>query len=1065
MKSEDKSTRKQLKEWRKGLVGKTFEIYWHPDNDDNSSSDDAGWYDGRIKAYLPRKRMFEVVFVGDDTIYEMSLKPELVRPLGRTESEQGLTQKQLKEWSKGLVGKSFEIFWEPEELTDNTQTSKSSWSSSSDRTPMIETSCSSDDDDNNSSSDDAGWYDGQIKSYSPRKGIFEVVFVGDDTIYEMSLKPENIRPLALKDETSKEEESVNQGKHDNLQQKENDLALRDTQKDYAGHASLEWKRHLVGKDFEIYWDIQRTAIFVMEDQRDDIGFDADWYEGKVQSYSINSDTFQVSFIGEDCVYQMYLGPEVVRPSANAWIRRTKYLLSINADDVEWLCQLPPQSATLDRLHVIEHQLKASHDTEEDTGMRQFVRKIEEQISLHNHLIVDSRDTLDDITTTSSKIRTEQYLNHLMRCLKVNKQAFSWSHETNSLIAQLHKDDGSIDYAAINSDEPGLQREEALSIPLEVNGVENHILHGFHLYVCLITMKIEVDAFQNNTKKRQTPSPSTHQLHNKSTNSKKRRRRNTSVRYREFAMESSQRGISLDGMVDTILTSFDSLSNRSFWYLVVQWLEENSSTDHFITHNHPSLSIFHTLQKSLRKQPSTSRFLVHQTSNSLHGILSLVWDKVVDWLKSSNKLLGSTNLLCESELSYLNEPNSPSKYKQNDIKNMIELVSTDPLLRRFNLSSYKLKLEGKLNEIQDFEQKAWSIIATSVNNDVKLPSTNTHQCNKSKEEHFDDDIIYDLRNIRHEMESNHYVKNISPIGCLTQESVEDAINLRLWILRVHRIQNTRERSSLIKSLISSQTTKVSFDHVPTQSLIAPIVKSMKQNLQDKWIEFEQKIIPSLPLATLGCDCVKECDRVLDSLSRQTLITDCEEKLSILADILELKGIIQKVVRATPDQKIDFESIEVAFRLLGEIKRGKSKRRMKLITALLQNKKCEAEMIVFTTTQLEKHIGVSQNVFVDMYNVGRAWTQSVKAVFKILQRDGSNTNTKIQMVDFTKIEELLKQYNDGCLSCPSYFEQLRSAHDYIASWSERLSKVLPSIGEFCPIQCLSQLIELRSTRPKG
>lgn len=963
-----------------------------------------------------------------------------------------LTSTQLKEWRNEVIGRSWEIYWEPEATTTYPKeettipSTPSTLTTSSDGTPIIET----DEDDN--SSYDADWYDGLITSYDARERMFEVVFVGDDTVYKMNLKPETVRPL----EPGKGAESTqSECSGDEL------LSSQHLNETLVGESCLNWKQHLVGNDkvWEIYWDIDKTAVFV-KDQKN-VEFDADWYEGKVQSYSAATDSFQVSFTGEDCVYEMHLGPRVVRPSANAWIKRTRYLLSVNTYDVEWSCQLPPTPATYDIALRIDESDRVNNCCGDDSGsdsVSLLSQKIEEQIFLHEHLTIDPEDVIDD--DASPKIRIEQYIKHLLRCLDVHKKACNWYLGIQSILKQTScKDDESIDNRT--NDEPGLQGEVVL-VPLDVNEVYKKLLLGLHLYVRLITMNTDASADVVNTKKRQLPL-----IQNSTARAKKRRKRSSSARYRGFFIDRPQRTMCLEEIIDTEL-SFDSTSNLSVWDSVTQWLDEN--VDDEILSFLPSTDIFDKLQGKLDMNLCRSRLLTHILSDSIRLVLSSMWDKVLHWLLTSNKILLCRNLPFEQGPLYVDDSGPETIYKISDIQQIITSATTDSTLQRFNLSRYKSKLTEKINEIQAFECKVWSIIATCTNNDVKLPSDNNGRCKESNEEQLDHTIC-ELKKVHNEMEDNPLIRNTSPIGHLTKKCVDDAIELRMCVIHFHRIQSYRERVSLITSLQSSMLKKFHVHHRPTQEAISQELGKMRHVLNQRWIEFDRIIKPQLPLDALEYDCESQCDKVLQSLNQHKVITACEEKLTILADILALKQMIQNILNATPEHKVDFERVESAFNLLNDIKAGKSDRRNQLTQGLLPNNDFEIEILAFTREKLGRHLGTSEQNFVDLYHFGRTWTQAVRGMMIVLKVDdviqGKAVNIfgKVQMVDFAKVNELVQQHKDSIVSNQSYFEKLSHVQSSVVSWITQLMTMLPPSQVFCPFRCRSQLTSLQSIRPKG
>ena len=180
-----------------------------------------------------------------------------------------------KKWTRknqkqSLVGKMWEIYWDPNQTqkTIDYRTSTSTSTSTSTCTPPSRTSTDDEDELDGSlsisSSDldfDADWYDAHIKSYIPESDEFEILFVGEEEkVYKMALEPSLVRPIHIESDNGEGSEDVHiHG--DSNGDGNGDGNGEDNGRRHAAATTVpqhqvdsEWRDHILHKDWEVFWD-------------------------------------------------------------------------------------------------------------------------------------------------------------------------------------------------------------------------------------------------------------------------------------------------------------------------------------------------------------------------------------------------------------------------------------------------------------------------------------------------------------------------------------------------------------------------------------------------------------------------------------------------------------------------------------------------------------------------------------------------------------------------------------------------------------------------------------------
>ncbi len=168
--------KKELDAWRKNLLGKTWEIYWEPSQDD----DDDGLEKKEVEG--------DDNYANDDNGSTCS-----------NDVERNIDKEKSEKRKRRIITPSYDSSDDSEGLEDD------------------DTDNGDDDTDSDENNEwDADWYDGLIKSYSNKTGQFTIVFVGEEHVfYTMKLNPNIVRPLVKKKSKEKgDDDSTTMDKDD-----------------------------------------------------------------------------------------------------------------------------------------------------------------------------------------------------------------------------------------------------------------------------------------------------------------------------------------------------------------------------------------------------------------------------------------------------------------------------------------------------------------------------------------------------------------------------------------------------------------------------------------------------------------------------------------------------------------------------------------------------------------------------------------------------------------------------------------------------------------------------------
>jgi hypothetical protein len=276
-----------------------------------------------------------------------------------------------------------------------------------------------------------------------------------------------------------------------------------------------WSQSIIGRDWEVYWKKHCCRLIVpaqssprstttttrtrvlQKEGRDESSSSSSleedddeetWYDATVLALDDTTTTpppppnptttastnnciyFQVQFLGdEDKVYSMALSPDIVRPSARAWIARTTAILNQPPQQQRnWEEALPPDTSVvadhediqrmeqeIQKSYPISHVARFYNSSDECTNAAfcqlrlehvagcQLMKLLQCQIFLRSKLAPIESDDTDTSSTNEGdddddddSVLTEGYVDFLVRCLKDLEQACQWHYQCWKLVHRL-----------------------------------------------------------------------------------------------------------------------------------------------------------------------------------------------------------------------------------------------------------------------------------------------------------------------------------------------------------------------------------------------------------------------------------------------------------------------------------------------------------------------------------------------------------------------------------------------------------------------------------------------------
>lgn len=915
---------------------------------------------------------------------------------------------------------------------------------------------------------DADWYDAHVRSYSPENDIFEVSFVGEEKIWKMALAPTIVRPLEGESSLSAPITfatcSSDTGCGDVNRKGDVKGAQRQSQMD------RDWKDSIIGKDWEIFWESSsngnvndHTGIHDENDNENE-SFCSDWYDAHIQSYNAQTDLFQISFLGEDHVYDMKLTPtsKTVRPSLRAWVKRTKFILDLTADQVtvtksafhekrhldcveSGLDRMPHLTRRFDHAsNVTKGEEKTVNmdldDTGKDVGMdinmnmtsirmgRKFdlmcyQQLLKEQLDSKKYLqFAASDDSLNNTETESMKnnggARTptcndivensREHVEYLIGRIQLVLESCAWYHSTQALGAQIHKNRYINTNSSDNDAKPSIGIEE----------LHCRVFNGVVLFIRTLLFDSNKRGSNHHKRGNKRPRPLSDLSSRTFVDSPSKRankRRITTTR--KIPIQSKDFTLDRDSLMNEVAECEESCTDTDMdtdilWTNLLKHLNSKFGLEKEQYISSELIGII--LQRC--SDGRSCRYLSRELADCVIILLQRTWASFVEWIGEVRVALGTVytkefdrlegKMAGFPTLQFTRQKKELTRREQSccldTISNCIMKCRDNGMLQRINLSGHISYLQRKVSAITELQHRIWERIARGIYEPVSFPG---EALEHSRDEiHQNDPVILELTTILQHPAclDSSISKNIA-----TKINIQQAINLRKWVILYRWVMNSghRERSCTISSVSKDYTSLLSF-HLPakyTAIYDEEIGKKMIGQLNDLCMKIE---LVAKNKVLEGVECESTCRQLLNEWSEaDSALHVEEEKCAVLADMYAWNDLAKSRLSSNASQ-VNFELIALLHGTLRDIKRGMCITRSKLTQGLIGAQDVDDEIRSFIKEKMSFHCREMELLVTGLYNKGNAWSRRANHVLRSLRHYGNESiNMSIHSNVSTKVNNLI------------------------------------------------------------
>eukprot|EP00546_Thalassionema_frauenfeldii_P020557 CAMPEP_0178903134 /NCGR_PEP_ID=MMETSP0786-20121207/4990_1 /TAXON_ID=186022 /ORGANISM="Thalassionema frauenfeldii, Strain CCMP 1798" /LENGTH=1932 /DNA_ID=CAMNT_0020574475 /DNA_START=167 /DNA_END=5965 /DNA_ORIENTATION=+ len=831
-----------------------------------------------------------------------------------------------------------------------------------------------------------------------------------------------------------------------------------------------WAESLVGRDWEIFWEngdtdtsgsnneiaveskeevgdltsVENSQVFEGKEEEEEEEEDiSDWYDGRIINYNLSAAgtlSFDIKFVGEDQTYTMELPPSSVRPSARAWLIRTKALFSISKK-YKWEEFLPVDTSTLDDQEYLQ-QLKNRFLQDSNPcgapmnernnsiswpGLNQFSQmkrlqyEAQAQIYLRGKLAtVIAHDEEDENEPN------EGYLNFLMKQLEKINASCEWYTKCWNLIMKVQV--------------PG---KEAL---LELDTIsKEYVQAGRDTILSICDLDI-------------TPAAAKRKLDEPTSGTRRTKRR-------RFPRNlSEQQGVAYNE---------EETDHESEW--------KNS-----LFLNSKEFEMFEE-----RIKGKTVLWPILLLLEMLKVVTCQIQEPAVCWTREVACVLGDEKKSMEGEdlpeeQSTDEDENGYSDddeisveevvkmYSYDDISSVLNRASCHEVLQKFNLSLWSSRLVFKLQTIKDFEVEAHHCII-GLAKEVEDPSRES------------DPILKRLYALRDRICKHEYLlQNVTPLAVssasnITKNLVEDACSIREWVIDLVQSEKNRERIVFLEEIVAKASDlpqipsvqshagepslNVKIDRIISRAnAVASKLCQCNQTITQYDQYLSKSVSPREDLENFRT--IHGISKALNALGSLPVLSLVEEKLSLRKELLLWIDSVKSMFDDA-NSTLLFVRLQDEYKKLEQILNGSSPARLSLTKGLRKQEQIDKQICQF----VREDVNNLSNKFVrrieTLYTKVNSWKERAGAIICSLRFHGNIlagealSSTKVPaMVDCRRMEDLIDEYEDLNVSIETQYTLIQSVYKHAISWSERVTNVVENESNL-----LKYLTECSKQRPKG
>lgn len=427
----------------------------------------------------------------------------------------------------------------------------------------------------------------------------------------------------------------------------------------------------------------------------------------------------------------------------------------------------------------------------------------------------------------------------------------------------------------------------------------------------------------------------------------------------------------------------------------------------------------------------------------------------------------------------------------EIQECVSAIRNSRVLSRFNLFDDVHKLHAKLHDIEKSEENATALLN-------RLAEDIPYQ-NKSHDEVLIG-LNEILRQMESPTSTLHNVdplgrrkSGMPGVGTpITREELLAAAKLREWFDDVAHVKSVRERQSFVRDLMS----KIELSLVPNPMDILALagnpsvaecreqtmrsVRDLSRSLekyQDAINDMQDDLVEKAIQGTDASDLRLQLDSLkagLSVLTNYPVISLVDEKIAARIDVInwhsKASDLLLKLSNSAV-KTLGFDEINSMYDSFQTVVRGKAETRSNLLRDVDPNDTIDHEISIFATNDVNQLCGSTGPEISKLYTSVKSWKERADSILSCLRMHANPLAGNIlsahklpAMVDIKRIDDLIEEDTVNQILVPGYGDALRSIQSEAYEWSARLQSALTD--ETTPIaSCLSIVEWARDHRPRG
>jgi hypothetical protein len=469
------------------------------------------------------------------------------------------------------------------------------------------------------------------------------------------------------------------------------------------------------------------------------------------------------------------------------------------------------------------------------------------------------------------------------------------------------------------------------------------------------------------------------------------------------------------------------------------------------------------------QTRAERYLqIHQAATLVPNVLEF------DSSESNRPVFGKQS----SEVEQKQSASAKSSFGEHrlitvaDISDCLRCTEDHWVLKRIKFDDLLAALQLKLTAVLEFEEEARQYVNRRLDNSVSI---------RTKSDRQQDSVLLHLMSCasRCNDESIRELSNMKEFGAsetpVTRSMIRDAVIHRQWILDLFYVENTRERWNFVSGLVSR------FAQLPRLVTSAGVVDELAQ-FRGQVARIESRLTSDVSdyIASLNnrdSSSLMSVDEVRNALFRlgqvTSVVTVAEEMLTVRLDILNWKAQANELLQGT---RPSYETLAQLRARRDSFLAGSGDARQVYQLNLVPDQAADKEVCAFATDDDEAICDEQVKKLSGHMKGADKWNVKALDVLNVLRGFGhplagtvSTGSRPERMVDQNRIAVLLGGYDTLAVDLDDVRDRLLRIHRDALHWSTVVSSFLSDAskspdeylsfveGSFCQLRPIGMLVD--------